>query len=622
MLNTRNFSRLSVLLLIWLVVGSGTAFWPTTTEAATVPGTPHVPGIAPPDFFGVVGRDPWYEWNTNPRYDGSNVEFLESMAAQLKAMGAHYIRIEFRADPKPGTRGGEVNFAKYDAFVNDIAPRYGLKVLGLLGFALVNWDTPGDSDLHYRHYNDPADRPDGTNLLIRTYAARAQEVIAHYGERVATWEVLNEFNYWEGVSLQPERMGALMVTTYGLGKSANPKATIIVGAQLALERPTAPINSTDYLNAFYHSAAVQNYFKQPHPASYNGNPFPWDGLAWHPYFANVWDAVQSVRGVLKIMRGWGDSRNKLWITEIGQPANLPSDNGCGPGESQQEADQARYLSDFFTQLSATSLNDIGAVFWFKYEDFYDGGNGVVPFGLVRLQPAGNQTYAPTGTVTRYKPAYYAYQRLAGPELPSDSLPAPAPASQWSPTNPSGAYYFPQTGHSLSGSFLSYWQRNGGVALFGYPLTEPFEELNPDDGKRYIVQYFERERFEYHPQNPLPYDVLLGLLGANRVVQDCRSFQRVAGPTTSLPPTRLYFNQTGHYLGGGFKNYWDTQGGLALFGYPISEEIGETSPTDGKQYTVQYFERARFEFHPNEPPAYQIQLALLGSDLLRRRGWLK
>jgi hypothetical protein len=28
-----------------------------------------------------------------------------------------------------------------------------------------------------------------------------------------------------------------------------------------------------------------------------------------------------------------------------------------------------------------------------------------------------------------------------------------------------------------------------------------------------VQYFERNRFEHHPGNPPPYDVLLGRLGA-------------------------------------------------------------------------------------------------------------
>jgi hypothetical protein len=33
-------------------------------------------------------------------------------------------------------------------------------------------------------------------------------------------------------------------------------------------------------------------------------------------------------------------------------------------------------------------------------------------------------------------------------------------------------YFPQTGHSLSGQFLSFWRAFGGVTLFGYPISEP------------------------------------------------------------------------------------------------------------------------------------------------------
>jgi hypothetical protein len=38
--------------------------------------------------------------------------------------------------------------------------------------------------------------------------------------------------------------------------------------------------------------------------------------------------------------------------------------------------------------------------------------------------------------------------------------------------------------------------------------------------------------------------------------------------------------------------------------------------------VQYFERARFEFHPEATPEYQVLLALLGSEYLKRRGWLQ
>ena len=73
-------------------------------------------------------------------------------------------------------------------------------------------------------------------------------------------------------------------------------------------------------------------------------------------------------------------------------------------------------------------------------------------------------------------------------------------------------------------------------MFGYPITEPYQEVNPDDGKTYTVQYFERNRFEYHPENAdASYQVLLGLLGktiANQrqIVPPNPGLVAVSGPT--------------------------------------------------------------------------------------------
>ncbi|MDQ2808632.1 MAG: hypothetical protein M3Z04_17240, partial [Chloroflexota bacterium] len=55
-----------------------------------------------------------------------------------------------------------------------------------------------------------------------------------------------------------------------------------------------------------------------------------------------------------------------------------------------------------------------------------------------------------------------------------------------------------------------------------------------------------------------------------------------------------FPETGHTIKGAFLDYWNTHGGLAQQGFPISEESQEASITNGKSYTVQYFERAVFE----------------------------
>ncbi len=73
-----------------------------------------------------------------------------------------------------------------------------------------------------------------------------------------------------------------------------------------------------------------------------------------------------------------------------------------------------------------------------------------------------------------------------------------------------------------------------------------------------------------------------------------------------------FAETGHTVKGIFLDYWTTHGGLAQQGYPISELLSEVSPLDGKAYTVQYFERAVFEYHPENQAPFDVLLAQLGT----------
>ena len=84
----------------------------------------------------------------------------------------------------------------------------------------------------------------------------------------------------------------------------------------------------------------------------------------------------------------------------------------------------------------------------------------------------------------------------------------------------------------------------------------------------------------------------------------------------------FYGETGHRLCFGFRTYWNTNGGLSNFGYPISEEFDEANAAppagDGQTYTVQYFERARFEYHPeNAGTPYEVLLGLLGRELITR-----
>src|SRR5215203_2702574 len=91
----------------------------------------------------------------------------------------------------------------------------------------------------------------------------------------------------------------------------------------------------------------------------------------------------------------------------------------------------------------------------------------------------------------------------------------------------------------------------------------------------------------------------------------------ASPASAQGGSRT-FPETGKTVKGQFLTYWTNNGGLAQQGFPISEEIQERSDTDGKTYTVQYFERAVFEMHPELPTANKVLLSLLGNFLWQQK----
>ena len=170
--------------------------------------------------------------------------------------------------------------------------------------------------------------------------------------------------------------------------------------------------------------------------------------------------------------------------------------------------------------------------------------------------------------------------------------------------------FPETGKTVKGLFLAYWDGHGGLAQQGFPISDEMQEKSDTDGKTYTVQYFERAVFEAHPDNKPPFNVLLSLLGNFRYKQ-----QYPGGATAQKPNTAqgsLLFPETGKRLGGIFLEYWQKNGGLAQQGYPISDEFQERSALDGKVYTVQYFERAVFEAHPDNKSPFNVLLSQLGT----------
>jgi hypothetical protein len=191
-----------------------------------------------------------------------------------------------------------------------------------------------------------------------------------------------------------------------------------------------------------------------------------------------------------------------------------------------------------------------------------------------------------------------------------------------PTSYAAQRCFTETNQCIDGRIAEFWEQNGGLAVFGFPIG-PLEQTTVD-GKTFTVQRFERNRLELHPENKRPYDVLLGRLGADRLGQQGRDWFGFAksGDTGGC----RVFAETGHAVCGAILKAWRANGlqidgkkavseaeSLALFGMPLSGLMTETL-SDGKEYQVQWFERARFELHPENAAPYDVLLGLLGSEM--------
>jgi hypothetical protein len=168
--------------------------------------------------------------------------------------------------------------------------------------------------------------------------------------------------------------------------------------------------------------------------------------------------------------------------------------------------------------------------------------------------------------------------------------------------PENEQYFPETGHTVKGDFLRFYQNNADSSLlYGFPITEQFTSR---DGK--VVQYFERGRIELNggptggssiqitPLGQLVYEPGSPKLDINNPAA-CRSFQ------------------TGYQVCFAFLDFYLAHGGETQFGNPISPfEFHEN-------LIVQYFEKARFEWRADRPEGQRVLLSDLGRLYFNRLG---
>jgi len=168
--------------------------------------------------------------------------------------------------------------------------------------------------------------------------------------------------------------------------------------------------------------------------------------------------------------------------------------------------------------------------------------------------------------------------------------------------PESERYFPETGHTVKGDFLRFYRNVPDPALlFGYPITEQFTSR---DGK--VVQYFERTRLELNDGTPGGASVQLTPLG--------QLLYETGSPKLDINnPAACKSFQTGYQVCFAFLDFYLAHGGEAQFGNPISPfEIHEN-------LIVQYFEKARFEWHADRPEGQRVLLSELGRLYFKRLG---
>ncbi|NTW00353.1 MAG: hypothetical protein HGA19_03490 [Oscillochloris sp.] len=159
--------------------------------------------------------------------------------------------------------------------------------------------------------------------------------------------------------------------------------------------------------------------------------------------------------------------------------------------------------------------------------------------------------------------------------------------------------------AVGAGFRDYYDTHGGLRTLGNPISDVLTV----NGRE--IQWFERARVERWPEYAgARYEIQLGRLG----IEYTSGRQFTPQQFFVSQPSLRFFVETSHSLGGAFLTFWEQNGGLDVFGLPISEEFDEVQP-DGLAYRVQYFERARLELHTEAGGTpYEVQVGLLGSAL--------
>jgi hypothetical protein len=444
---TRAAAFFLLLMLLTAALPAGAASRAQAAPAAS-------PGVSNPDFMGMVIRDPWYDFGTNPAFPNQpNKAFQDTMGATLSNMGVRWVRLDFHivvplADVTVDqSQAIDAEIAKNDYFINVVAPQHNLKVLALLSFDLLQ-----ATDAHLLNTGPFTETSTltpnfggGVNKYMHAWLTRALQIADRYRDKIAAYEVLNEENRLPRYlpngpiadAIGPEIAGRLLTKFYRFCKNIDPtdqnhgctsETKIILGG-IHPRGSSDPVNESkilmtdaQYLSAIYADPNSFGAYKAAHDV------YPVDGIGYHPYpqeiklspnDAQVDRGLNRMRAVLNTV----DPGQQFWVTEVGYNVGFDVDGPKGPTPVQTAAGQIAFMRDVYQSLAQRTLAggqpEIANVFWFKYEDFppASGANaqhwGVVQIPFTTGACPGGACYDLNGTPALYRGSYLAYRDLAG-----------------------------------------------------------------------------------------------------------------------------------------------------------------------------------------------------------------
>jgi hypothetical protein len=186
------------------------------------------------------------------------------------------------------------------------------------------------------------------------------------------------------------------------------------------------------------------------------------------------------------------------------------------------------------------------------------------------------------------------------------------------------------GQLRSASFRDHFDETGGMARWGLPTSEVFEETAGT-----LTQYYQRGVVDFHRRDDLggiwlverrlAWDFVGGGLGGST---DLGVEPQITNPNEGAVLEWGHkisdFDITGTEVG--FRQFFDELGGTQSFGFPKTDAREDTgaagmllAPGSDLGWIRQYFQAAVFEFHPEAPDGFKVQLSLLG-DTLRNQNY--